>query len=33
MEVQELRDWVGKWGQYLLAVERGEIPAEMTANI
>jgi nitrogenase iron protein NifH len=33
MGVQELRDWAGTWGRRLLAVERGEIPAELTANI
>ena len=31
--VQELRDWAGKWGQYLLALETGEIRKELTANI
>jgi nitrogenase iron protein NifH len=31
--VQELRDWAGKWGQYLLSLETGEIRKELTANI
>ncbi|MDR1899855.1 MAG: nitrogenase iron protein [Treponema sp.] len=31
--VQELRDWAGKWGQYLLSMETGEIRRELTANI
>jgi nitrogenase iron protein NifH len=33
MGVQELREWAGVWGKRLLAAERGEIPAELTANI
>jgi nitrogenase iron protein NifH len=31
--VQELRDWAGEWGRYLLSLETGEIRKEMTANI
>jgi nitrogenase iron protein NifH len=31
--VQELRDWAGKWGQYLLAIETGEVRQELAANI
>ncbi|MDR0561076.1 MAG: nitrogenase iron protein [Spirochaetaceae bacterium] len=31
--VQELRDWAGKWGQYLLSLETGEVREELTANI
>ncbi|GHU71490.1 nitrogenase iron protein [Spirochaetia bacterium] len=31
--VQELRDWGGKWGKYLLEMETGEIRTELTANL
>jgi nitrogenase iron protein NifH len=31
--VRELREWAGKWGQYLLSLETGEIRKELTANI
>jgi nitrogenase iron protein NifH len=31
--VKELREWAGKWGQYLLSMETGEIRKELTANI
>ncbi|MDR1143297.1 MAG: nitrogenase iron protein [Spirochaetaceae bacterium] len=31
--VQELRDWAGKWGTYLLSIEKGEIREELSANI
>ncbi|MDR1930242.1 MAG: nitrogenase iron protein [Treponema sp.] len=31
--VQELRDWAGKWGEYLLSLETGEIRRELSANI
>jgi nitrogenase iron protein NifH len=31
--VQELREWAGKWGTYLLAIEKGEIREELSANI
>jgi nitrogenase iron protein NifH len=31
--VQELRDWGSKWGQYLLAMENGEIRTELATNL
>jgi hypothetical protein len=31
--VQELRDWAGKWGKYLLSLETGEIRQELATNI
>jgi nitrogenase iron protein NifH len=31
--VQELREWAGKWGKYLLSLETGEIRQELTANL
>jgi nitrogenase iron protein NifH len=31
--VQELRDWAGKWGKYLLALEAGEVRTELAPNI
>ncbi|MDR2807854.1 MAG: nitrogenase iron protein [Spirochaetaceae bacterium] len=31
--IQELRDWAGKWGQYLLALETGYIREELATNI
>jgi len=33
LEVQELRDWGAKWGDYLLALETGAIREEMAGNI
>jgi len=33
LEVQELRDWASKWGDYLLALETGTIREEMSSNI
>ncbi|GHU06801.1 nitrogenase iron protein [Spirochaetia bacterium] len=31
--VQELRDWAGKWGKYLLAMETGTIRQELASNV
>jgi nitrogenase iron protein NifH len=31
--VQELRDWAGKWGKYLLSIQTGEVRQELAANI
>lgn len=31
--VQELRDWAGKWGKYLLSLETGEVREELSSNI
>jgi nitrogenase iron protein NifH len=31
--VQELRDWAGQWGKYLLSIETGEIREELSTNI
>ncbi|GHV29954.1 nitrogenase iron protein [Spirochaetia bacterium] len=31
--IQELRDWAGKWGKYLLALESGVIRSELAPNI
>jgi nitrogenase iron protein NifH len=31
--VQELRDWAGKWGQYLLSLETGEVRPELGGNL
>ena len=33
LEARELREWAGKWGQYLLAFETGDIRRELTANL
>jgi len=33
LEVQELRDWASKWGDYLLALETGTIREELSSNI
>ena len=33
LEVQELRDWAAKWGDYLLALETGTIREELSGNI
>jgi nitrogenase iron protein NifH len=33
LEVDELREWAGKWGQYLLSLETGEVREELSANI
>jgi len=33
LEVNELREWAGKWGQYLLSLETGEVREELSANI
>jgi hypothetical protein len=33
MGVQELRDWAGNWGKYLLSVETGEIRPELATNL
>jgi nitrogenase iron protein NifH len=33
LEVQELRDWGSKWGDYLLALETGTIREELSSNI
>lgn len=33
MEVQELRAWASKWGDYLLSLETGSIRAELSANL
>jgi len=33
LEVQELRDWASKWGDYLLALETGTIREELSGNI
>ncbi|MDR2485915.1 MAG: nitrogenase iron protein [Treponema sp.] len=33
LEVQELRGWAGKWGQYLLSIETGEVREELSGNI
>jgi nitrogenase iron protein NifH len=33
LSVQELRDWAGKWGAYLLSLETGEIREELSTNI
>jgi nitrogenase iron protein NifH len=31
--VQDLRDWAGKWGKYLLSLETGEIRTELSNNL
>jgi nitrogenase iron protein NifH len=31
--VQDLRDWAGKWGKYLLSLQTGEIRQELATNI
>jgi nitrogenase iron protein NifH len=33
MGVQELRDWAGRWGKYLLSVETGEVRPELATNL
>jgi nitrogenase iron protein NifH len=33
LEIQDLREWAGKWGQYLLSIETGEVREELSANI
>jgi len=33
LEVQELRDWASKWGDYLLSVSTGTIREELSSNI
>jgi len=33
LEIQELRAWAAKWGDYLLALETGTIREEMSSNI
>jgi len=33
LEVQELRDWAAKWGDYLLSISTGTIREEMSSNI
>lgn len=33
LEVGELRDWASKWGDYLLALETGEVRAEAGGNL
>jgi len=33
LEVQELRDWASKWGDYLLALETGTIREDLSSNI
>jgi nitrogenase iron protein NifH len=33
MGVQELRDWAGKWGKYLLSMETGEVRPELATNL
>jgi nitrogenase iron protein NifH len=33
LEVQELRDWASKWGDYLLALETSTIREELSSNI
>lgn len=33
LEVQELRDWAAKWGDYLLSVSTGTIREELSSNI
>lgn len=33
MEVKELREWAKKWGDYLLALETGEMKVEASGNI
>ncbi|MDR3247572.1 MAG: nitrogenase iron protein [Treponema sp.] len=31
--VQELREWAGKWGKYLLSLETGEVRTELATNL
>lgn len=33
LEIQDLRDWAAKWGDYLLALESGNIKPEQAANL
>jgi nitrogenase iron protein NifH len=33
MGVQELRDWAGRWGKYLLSMETGEVRPELATNL
>ncbi|MDR0322280.1 MAG: nitrogenase iron protein [Treponema sp.] len=33
LEVQELRDWASKWGDYLLSLETGTVREELSTNI